>query len=80
MLVGGQDVGQVGAVQNVFESRENANPDVRAVLVVDEARYNTLATAQWMSRGAAPENLCESSNLPTAEKVKEPNPNHGRGK
>lgn len=37
MLVGGQDVGQVGAIQDIFEGRENANPDVRTILVVDEA-------------------------------------------
>lgn len=37
MLVGGQDVGQVRAIQDVFEGRENANPDMRTILVVDEA-------------------------------------------
>lgn len=36
MLVGGQDVGQIGAVQNIFEGWEDANPDMGAILVLDE--------------------------------------------
>lgn len=36
MLVGGQDVGQIGAVQDIFEGWEDANPDMGAILVLDE--------------------------------------------
>jgi hypothetical protein len=33
VLVSGKDVGQVCAIQNILERREDANPNVRAVLV-----------------------------------------------
>lgn len=32
MLMGGQDVAQIGAVDDIFESREDADPDGRSVV------------------------------------------------
>lgn len=37
MLVGGENVGQVCAVKDVFQGRQDANPDVRSILVGNEA-------------------------------------------
>lgn len=37
VLVGGEDVGKVGAVQNVFQSGQDSNPDVRTILGRDKS-------------------------------------------
>lgn len=40
VLVRRQNVGQVCAVENVLQCRQDANPDVRSVVVVDETRLH----------------------------------------
>ena len=66
MLVGGQNVGQVCTIENVFKSRKNSDPDVRTVRVVNEAE-KLLAKAQFK--------YGLGDNIPTAEEVDQPCPN-----
>lgn len=37
MLVGGENVGEIGAVKNILERRENTNPDMGTVIIGDKA-------------------------------------------
>lgn len=45
-LVGGQNVAQVCAVEDVFKGRQHANPDRRSVFAVDESEEVALALAE----------------------------------
>lgn len=45
MLVGGENVGKVGAVEDVFEGGQDANPDVRTIFV-----WNESVTVSFYSR------------------------------
>lgn len=71
--VGGEDVGEVGAVKDVFEGGQDLHPDMRPVLYRDESIIRlviSLLTSKPTNirRFRKPSFFC-CEHLPTAEKV-----------
>lgn len=51
MLVGLEDVAEIGAVEDVFEGREDADPDVRSIFAGYESAVKLLAKADAIRSG-----------------------------